>query len=258
MITYQLVTEQKHFQQVSNLEKTIWEADDLDVISPHVLRVAWHTGGCIIAAFDGKVIIGIAIAFAMKGEPRLWSHIAAVHPDYQRQGIGYNLKYQQREWALANGYTQMSWTFDPMMAANAHFNFHLLGTISQTYHVNFYGEMQDGLNAGVPSDRFEVVWLLQAETTPTHQTPESASFLLKVDNDRPQVVSELLEEWHFVEIPANFSTLRKTNQSLAIEWKKTLRHIIQPAFEQGYRVVDFVRCDGRNWYALTRENNVES
>src|SRR5262245_57168782 len=147
MITYRLVTEQKDFIQVAHLEQIIWDMEPLDVVSPHFLQVISHAGGCVIGAFDGDKMVGCCFALAMRNEPRLWSHIAAVLPEYQRQGIGYQLKQEQRTWALENGYQYMSWTFDPMMAANAHFNFHLLGAKSHTYHVNFYGDMADALNS---------------------------------------------------------------------------------------------------------------
>jgi predicted GNAT superfamily acetyltransferase len=252
VVDYRLVTEQEHFLHVANLEKLVWDADDLDVMSPHILRVIWHTGGCVVGAYDGDVLVGCAIAFAMKGQPRLWSHIAAVHPDYQRQGIGYNLKQQQRIWALANGYTHMSWTFDPLMAANAHFNFHQLGATSHIYHINFYGEMTDALNIGVPSDRLEALWALEDMDKPVSEIPKDAPFLLTAKYNKPVIVSELSENWHFVEIPVNFFNLRNENLPLAIEWKLIVRNVLCPAFEQGYHVVDFVRSPGRNWYVLKR------
>ena len=252
MIVYRLVTEQEHFLDVAHLEKFVWNMDALDVISPHILRVIWHTGGCVVGAYDGDKLVGCAIAFAMKGEPRLWSHLAAVHPDYQRQGIGFNLKQQQRTWALANGYTHMSWTFDPLMAANAHFNFHQLGATSHTYHVNFYGEMNDALNAGVPSDRLETLWTLADASPPVIEIPQDAPFLLISGDNKPETVSELAENWHFVEIPVDFLNLRQTNLASAIEWKIAVRNALCPAFEQGYQVVDFMRRDGRNWYVLRK------
>ena len=251
MITYRLVTEQKDYIQVAHLEQFIWNMEALDVVSPHFLKVISHTGGCVLGAFDGDTIVGCAFALAMRSEPRLWSHIAAVHPDYQRQGIGYQLKQEQRVWALANGYTQMSWTFDPLMAANAHFNFHLLGAKSHTYHINFYGDMSDALNEGLPSDRFEVLWALRTDN-PSHNTPESAPFLLKLIDDQPVTESPLAEDWHLVEIPSYFPLFRQTNKPLALAWKEAVRKVMCAAFEQGYAVVDFVRQNDRNWYVLSR------
>jgi predicted GNAT superfamily acetyltransferase len=254
MITYRVVTEQKDFIQVAYLEQFIWNMEALDVVSPHFLKVIAHTGGCVVGAFDGDTMVGCAFALAMRGEPRLWSHIAAVHPDYQRQGIGYKLKQEQRLWALAHGYKFMSWTFDPMMAANAHFNFHMLGVSSRTYHPNFYGDMQDALNIGLPSDRFEVLWDLQAPEAISHNTPESAPFLLRMIDDQPVSESPLSADWHYVEIPAYFPLFRETNKPLALAWKLALRDTVCAAFEQRYEVVDFVRQDNRNWYVLRRKS----
>ena len=62
----------------------------------------------------------------------LWSHMAGVLPEY-RGGLGYRLKLAQRERALAQGYDLIEWTFDPLQAMNAHFNFAKLGGVVEEY-----------------------------------------------------------------------------------------------------------------------------
>ena len=73
-------------------------------------------------------MIGFAYAVVgMKaGRPMQWSHMTGVLPEY-RGGLGYRLKLEQRARALAQGYDLIEWTFDPMQAMNAHFNFAKLG-----------------------------------------------------------------------------------------------------------------------------------
>ena len=56
----------------------------------------------------------------------------------------------------------MAWTFDPLQAGNANFNFNRLGTTARIYSVNHYGDMQDGINAGMASDRLEAQWQLDS------------------------------------------------------------------------------------------------
>lgn len=159
-IEYRVCTENPEFEQVTDMEILVWGMGERDVVSPHTLHVLTHAGGNVMGAFDGEQMIGCTVAFAMREPKRLWSHFAAVHPDYQGQKIGYTLKQKQREWALAQGLERMSWTFDPAMRRNAHFNFHLLHVQSNTYHVNFYGEMGDDINRGIASDRMEAMWFL--------------------------------------------------------------------------------------------------
>ena len=252
MITYRLLTEQADFIRVAQLEQTVWGTTDIDAISWTIMTVITHTGGAVHGAFDGDKLVGGSLATPMKNEPRLWSHIAAVHPDYQRQGIGYTIKQVQREWAMTNDYECMSWTFDPLQSANAHFNFHLLGVTSNTYHVNFYGEMQDNLNRGVPSDRFEVIWPFAKQDAKTSTPPDSAPFLLTCEDNQPVVVDEAVDDWYFVEIPRDYARIREEDKALAIKWKIAVRNIMQLTFAQGYQVADFMRRDERNWYVLRK------
>ena len=59
---------------------------------------------------------------------------------------------------LAQGIELITWTFDPLESRNARFNFHKLGATCDVYLRNLYGAMRDTLNAGLPSDRFQVDW----------------------------------------------------------------------------------------------------
>ena len=82
-------------------------------------------------------------------------------PDY-RGGLGYRLKLEQRARALARGYELIEWTFDPMQAMNAHFNFAKLGGVVEEYAVNFYGESTSALHRGTPTDRIVLSWKITA------------------------------------------------------------------------------------------------
>ena len=72
------------------------------------------------------------------------------------------LKLAQRERALAQGYDLIEWTFDPMQAMNAHFNFAKLGGIVEEYAANFYGESTSALHRGTPTDRVVLSWNIDA------------------------------------------------------------------------------------------------
>jgi predicted GNAT superfamily acetyltransferase len=236
-LSYRTCTTSEEYEAVSDLEILIWEMSERQSISPDVLHVLHHTGGHVLGAYDGNRLVAFTIAFATRDPQRLWSHIAAVHPDYQSQGIGYELKHKQREWASSEGFKRMSWTFDPLQRGNAYFNFHLLGAECQHYHENFYGQMSDGLNAGLPSDRFEVTW--HFNDNPLPELPEQASCLLEAVDSRPQLRKQASEEWHTVEIPYDIAALKSQNIALALEWRLAMREVFGAAFAQGYKVVDF-------------------
>ena len=89
---------------------------------------------------------------------KLVSHMTGVLAEYRDQRVGYELKLAQRDWALSLGLDLITWTYDPLESRNGYFNVHLLGSVSQTYLRNYYGEMSDQMNEGIPSDRLRVDW----------------------------------------------------------------------------------------------------
>lgn len=254
-ISYRVCTSNEEYDAVQKLEIAIWNMPSADdAITAHMMHVVTHTGGIVMGAFDGERMIGLAVGLATKFPGRLWSHMAGVHPDYQGQGIGYDIKQFQREWALKQGYTEMCWTFDPAMRRNAHFNFHLLGASTNSYHANFYGVMKDGINAGVPSDRFEVVWQLEADKKSSHEIPSDIPFLLEIDEQQPVITENRSEPYYAVICPYDFPALKAKNLDLAVQWRQAMREVLQSAFNHGYHVVDFVtnRDTKKCWYVLHR------
>ena len=78
-----------------------------------------------------------------------------VVPAYQGQSIGYRLKLAQREHALKQGHGLIVWPYDPMQSVNARLNVGKLRGICRCYIPDAYGELKEGVNVGMPSDRFE-------------------------------------------------------------------------------------------------------
>ena len=66
-----------------------------------------------------------------------------VMPECARPGLGARLKLAQREAALDMGLDLIEWTFDPLQARNAHFNFAKLGVVVEEYEENIYGESSE-------------------------------------------------------------------------------------------------------------------
>jgi predicted GNAT superfamily acetyltransferase len=188
-------------------------------------------------------MIGIALAFPARSDHGwiLWSHMTGVHRDYQAQGIGFELKQRQREWALANGYDEIRWTFDPLQRGNANFNLHLLGVTACQYHVNFYGVMADEINkADIPSDRIEAIWRLRETHAETQNGADRPiPFLLK-DTGSLEIVAldETISEY-LVQIP---NTLPRDPEMLSA-WRFALRQALMSAFQQGYHAVDFTNAN---------------
>lgn len=252
-ILYRQCRTNEDFAQVRDLEVTIWQMGAEDAITPHGQHMLTHIGGSVWGAFDSdypQKMIGMAVAFPMREGHQVWSHMTGVHPDYQGQGIGYQLKQVQREWALEAGYTEMRWTFDPAMRRNAHFNLTMLGATAQLYHHNFYGDMSDALNIGVPSDRLEAVWYL-SETSDSEPLPDTMPMLLDSD---AVVLATPHADYHRVAIPWDFGALKRDHKVLALKWRDAMQETLQSAFNAGYVVVDCL-TDHNNqqaWYVLKR------
>ena len=249
------------------LQKAVWGMEDTEVASPHTLRALVHSGGAVFGAAAQGRLIGFCFGFAAPraGEHWLWSHMAGVHPQFQGLGVGFRLKQAQREWALGRGYRWMAWTFDPLQCGNANFNFNRLGVIAGAYSVNHYGDMQDGINAGLASDRLEAQWELDAPHA--HEMAagarrsgggdlSGAQKLLYVDTDgdlvhlRPAVYDALR---YGIDIPANIAQLKRRDIKRAKQWQLCLREAMTDLLAAGYIVSGFARAAAGGSYILSRE-----
>lgn len=254
---YRVVTDIPTLEKVVDLEIAVWGIDPRDAVPSSIMHATVENGGVLLVAEDVDQLVGLCLGIPARrdNEVYLWSHMTGVHPGYQARGIGYGLKQAQREWALAQGYSKICWTFDPLQRGNANFNLHRLKARSNIYHVNYYGEMADGINAGLPSDRLEAVWLLndKLRVPKFHEPNLESDFLLLADEDNfPRFVEASLQNTLlYIEIPADISSLKRTDLPLALEWRLAVRTSMQQAFERGFSIVDFVALVGRYAYVLS-------
>ncbi|MGV9193907.1 GNAT family N-acetyltransferase [Microbacterium sp. MC2] len=143
----------------------VWGGDDSGM-PPNLLRALACSGNYVVGLYDGDRMIGASAAFfAPPAERSMHSHITGILPEYQARGLGRLLKQHQREWAFARDVGHITWTFDPLVARNAHFNLLVLGARVTDYLVDHYGPMTDGVNRGDRSDRLLVSWALAAPRT---------------------------------------------------------------------------------------------
>src|SRR5215470_19990583 len=153
------------YHAVERLQREIWGAPDIEIVSFEMLMTTHKNGGVTLGAFDivedEERMVGFVFGFAgltADGRLKHCSHMAGALPGYRDRGVGHALKLKQREIVLAQGIDLITWTFDPLESRNARFNFHKLGATCGLYLRNLYGAMRDKLNAGLPSDRFQVDW----------------------------------------------------------------------------------------------------
>ncbi|RIJ69568.1 GNAT family N-acetyltransferase [Nakamurella silvestris] len=226
-------------------------------ISTDLLRSFTHAGAAVTAAYDATgEICGGAVAIR-SGPDSLYSLIAGVRPGESDRGTGSALKHHQRRWALARGFTSISWTFDPLVARNARFNLVKLGATAGEYSVNFYGPMTDAINAGDESDRLTARWQLDSPTAEACSRGEFAEVVLPArEPDRtgpPGPDGEPLTRVHqqqiWVRMPRDILGIRAADPGLAAAWRRDVRAALGAAFADGY-VATGVSRD--SWYRLER------
>lgn len=243
-------------RQVESLQKEVWACDDRDIVPLTILVATREMDAILIGAFDGLSLIGFAYSFVGRENQRMvhHSHMLAVRPAYRNLSLGYQLKLAQRERALAQGITRMTWTFDPLQSLNAHFNFAKLGVVADTYKVNFYGETTSSFLHGNGTDRLWVTWPL--DSTRVHERLESKGqsrssnlernhipCLVQVgpDNVPKRLQSSRVtdEKYTSIEIPADINTLQRESPELGVRWREATRWAFREAIASGYLIKDF-------------------
>jgi predicted GNAT superfamily acetyltransferase len=276
------------FRQVVGLEKAIWGyTDEGDLVTVPVFIFTVHRGATLIGAFDsstapapsassepwpGKMVgFAYAVVGMKNGKPMMWSHMAGVLPEF-RGGLGFRLKLAQRERALAQGYDLIEWTFDPLQAMNAHFNFAKLGGVVEEYAPNFYGESTSALHKGTPTDRVVLSWKISEPHVVRRIEHSSPALRIKSHevSETPVVNTTVMEgEWRktrqidltikerrlWIEIPTGFTEMQQRAPDRALAWRMDVRQMFDEYLAKGYRAVDFVlqREAGFGRYLLARD-----
>ncbi len=265
---------------VEDLQRLVWPGSETDVVPAHLLITLIHNGGLVLGAFHENQMIGFVFGFpgfdfTPDGpRPKHCSHMMGVHPDYRDAGIGFALKRAQWQMVRHQGLDHITWTYDPLLSRNAHLNIGRLGAVCNTYRRSEYGDMRDGLNAGLPSDRFQVDWWVNTRRVEQRLSKRPRPSLTLDDFSQAGLQPLYLphtgpDDWsrppeHFpplgaqmllAEIPSDFLALKDADFSLARDWRFFSRELFETAFEAGYLVTDFIfeRLDEspRSFYVLT-------
>ncbi|MDQ0177361.1 GNAT family N-acetyltransferase [Bacillus chungangensis] len=249
---------------VQTLDQTIWKTEAIPV---HQTLTVVQNGGLMIGAFDNGRLVGFSYSFPglTKGKVYLCSHMLGIHPDYRGQGIGVMLKKAQKNEAKEIGYTLMTWTYDPLESVNAFLNLSKLKGVANTYIENCYGEMNDGLNDGLPTDRLKVQWHIQQQPTirictEANQETYKSIANWKINHDglpvinRSDLTTVKKEHTILVPIPKAFQCLKQTDFQLALDWRLQTREFFQTAFQAKFTAVHVLKTeDPVYYYVLTKQ-----
>jgi predicted GNAT superfamily acetyltransferase len=256
------------FMAVEELQVEVWGCSEREILPSLALIPLLEIGGVLLGAFDNRALVGFVVGFPgfAAGQPILHSDMLAVRAEYRSTGLGYRLKLEQRRLALANGVEKITWTFDPLQAANAHLNFGKLGVIADGYKVNYYGQTSSALHrAG--TDRLWVTWLLhsarveQRLSAAAHKPSKDLAVvpvLLRVGTDgEPQSTALDATQGAFkIEIPHDINSIVNTDEALARRWREATRVAFTAALAANFIVSDFFKAQQKRAgsYLLTRTN----
>lgn len=211
--------------------------------TPDILRALARAGAVLLAAEPsdqpGKAV-GCALGFlGWEGGVHLHSHQVGVRAGYRGTGVGYALKLAQRVDCLEHGITEMRWTFDPLLARNAAFNFGKLGVVGTAFLPDFYGPMQDAINAGDASDRFEVSWRLDTPVTSRRDESAGRALLVTGEDGLPRRTDTRPTPGVRVAVPDDYGALRENGDPAAGAWRRATREAFEQCFATGLAATAF-------------------
>jgi predicted GNAT superfamily acetyltransferase len=252
------------------LQLATWGEGFTDIVPASILKVAQHIGGVVVGAFDSSNTL-LGFVFGLTGVQRgrivHWSDMLAVRPDARNVGLGRRLKEHQRQLVREIGASVIFWTYDPLIARNAHLNFNRLGVRVAEYVEDMYGVTDSALHGGVPTDRLIVAW-------PTHddeideRLAESKRASESPDcHVAPVVTAEwidsaagatILPHCVRVEIPADAESLLLSSAPGVANWRRRVRRALQWSFAAGYTISAFAlpEGDGSGYYLMTKQPTV--
>lgn len=276
---------------VEELQQQVWPGSATDVVPAHLLVTAAQNGGLVLGAYQQEQLVGFVFGFPglyAAGEAmatKHCSHMLGVLPAARDDGVGFALKRAQWQLVRHQKLELITWTYDPLESRNGFFNITKLGAVASTYKREFYGQMRDGLNAGLASDRLQVDWWVNSPRVRTRmarrprrkldlahyfqagaeianptkltgaglpgpQSPPEAPPWAADLHERPRLV--------LIEIPSDFQSLKRADAALAQVWRTHTRELLENLFSTGYLITDFVylsSTQARSFYILSDGNS---
>ncbi len=256
------------------LQRATWGDAFSDLVPASILKVSQRVGGVAAGAFDADGRL-LGFVFGLTGVERgrvvHWSDMLAVREDARDLGLGRILKEYQRDAVRALGGTVIYWTYDPLVARNAHLNFNKLGVHVVEYVEEMYGATDSELHRGLGTDRFVVAWPVAPHESEAHalasrKLASDASGAIRAapllnpdlgDGSVPDisVVERTRPRYVRVAIPREISAVQSNSLDLAGRWRYSTRRAFQWALARDYSVRGVYADEEGEWshYVLTND-----
>jgi predicted GNAT superfamily acetyltransferase len=273
-LTVRAVATLEEYQECIAIQEETWGAGFRELVPTAILMVAQKLGGVCAAAFTpGGRILGFVFGMTGVRDGALvhWSDLLAVRPEARGARLGERLKRHQREVVRAVGVETMYWTFDPLVARNAHLNLVRLGARAAEYVPNMYGDNTGSpLHGALPTDRFIARWDLTRPVPAADghganghgALPHERRPGLLVNpphaDGTPTLLGGPLPDAPVIHVavPRDLEALPPVRRA---QWRAVTREAFLTYLGRGYAVVDFYRASGGEppCYELSRDPSRE-
>ena len=248
----------RDYRELMDVQIKIWGMPGyVETVTYHMIIAGHRHGGVVFGLFDKHTGEAKGLLFSVPGyrdgQLYLYSHLFGVVPELRSKGLGERMKKWQRKLALEKGYVLYRWTFDPLQSSNAYFNIVKNGVIVRRFKPNYYGEMEDEINKGMPSDRFEAEWWIASRRVELAMNkelrgPKKISELGAEKINSTEVVDgvPVLRDYDLglrsdvlvAEIPYSLSKVREKSREELLNWRLGMRRVFEEYINRlGYIIV---------------------
>jgi predicted GNAT superfamily acetyltransferase len=238
------------YEACAGLQRRVWGEGYRDIVPGSLIKVSREVGGLCAGAFSpAGDLIGFVYGLTGVRSGRVvhWSHMLAVDPAYRNCGVGRRLKLYQRKRLGVAGVSVMFWTFDPLVARNAHLNLNRLGVVIEAYEPDMYPGTGSDLHA-FGTDRLVASWSVFGQSGGRTVGPGDVSAIGVWRGKPPSAGQRAIR----VEIPVDAESMRAGALDDLREWRRSTRSAFMSLLGAGWMVTGFQNEGERRHYVLER------
>ena len=255
-VTIRAVERREEYEACVELQRDTWGRSFSDIVPTSVMSIAVKVGGICLGAFGpGGEMLGFVFGVTgpRDGELAHWSHMLAVRDEARNAGIGKRLKFAQREVATERGVDTLYWTFDPLVARNAHFNLNRLGASVAEFVPDMYGASDSDLHR-LGTDRFVARWSPRVSAGVERPPPARCAARDVAVTGTPGRDGRFPRDAGMIEVPVprDIDAMVAERFEEALAWRRSNRAAMTRLFAEGYEIVGFGLGEKHGRYRMAR------